>query len=200
MAYLNANMSRLGITSVKIAPLQTLVNQFQMAQAKAELPNAGKTDRLVRRERAEEASKGARSFVNANLRYNELVTDEDRMQFGLTIPDKELTPEGEINTMPVIDLIDTTIIRRVGMGFKDMHGKSRAKPRNVHGAEIRWAILDAAPLSVDELIHSEFSTRSHHTITFDESLRGKTIRFCLRWENNRGQKGPWSEIYSAIIQ
>jgi hypothetical protein len=30
-------------------------------------------------------------------------------------------------------------------------------------------------------------------------MRGKTVWFRLRWENNRGQKGPWSELYSAII-
>jgi hypothetical protein len=29
--------------------------------------------------------------------------------------------------------------------------------------------------------------------------RGKTVYFALRWENTRGEKGPWSEIMSAII-
>jgi hypothetical protein len=34
---------------------------------------------------------------------------------------------------------------------------------------------------------------------FDESQRGEKVFFCLRWENAKGAKGPWGEIYSAII-
>jgi hypothetical protein len=29
--------------------------------------------------------------------------------------------------------------------------------------------------------------------------RGKKLYFALRWENTRGEKGPWSEIHSTII-
>jgi hypothetical protein len=199
MVYLNANLSRFGITSAKVTPLQTLITQFQTAEAKAELPNAGSADRLVRKERAAAVSKAVRLFVNANLRYNELLTDEDRKQLGLTIPDDEPTPETEPDTIPVVDFIDTTLLRRIILHIKDMNGKSRAKPRGVHGVEIVWAILDAAPSSIEDLTHSAFSTRLHYPFDFDENRRGKTIWLCLRWENNRGQKGPWSEIYSAII-
>lgn len=38
-----------------------------------------------------------------------------------------------------------------------------------------------------------------HTLTFDENQRGKTVYFALRWENTRGEKGPWSQIVSSII-
>jgi hypothetical protein len=199
IVYLNANISRFGISSAKVSPLQTLINQFQTAKAKAELPNAGKADRLARRDRAEDVSKALRSFVNSNLRFNEAVTDEDRVQLGLTIPDDEPTAEGEPGTMPVVDLIDTAIILRIILHYKDMYGKSRRKPAGVHGVEIVWAILDTPPTSTSDLIHSEFSTRSPHTFIFDENQRGKTVWFRLRWENNRGQKGPWSELSSAIV-
>jgi hypothetical protein len=200
MVYLNANMSRLGIPGQKVSALQTLVTQYQTAQNKAILPNAGKADRLVRNERAKEIEKAARNFVNTYLRYNEALTDEDRVNFGMVVPDEEPTPESEIVTIPVVDLIDTSVLRRVGIRFKDMdEAKSHAIPEFAHGAEIRWNILDATPASVNDLIHSEFSTRTHYALTFDESQRGKTVWFCLRWENNRGQKGPWGEIYSAVI-
>jgi hypothetical protein len=44
-----------------------------------------------------------------------------------------------------------------------------------------------------------FDTRSPYTFRFEENQRGQTVFFCLRWENTTGQKGPWSEIVSAII-
>ncbi|MDR1455569.1 MAG: hypothetical protein LBJ01_07960, partial [Tannerella sp.] len=191
--------SRFGISSAKVSPLQTLVALYQAAQVKAVLPNSGKADRQSRNDKATAVSKATRDFVNANLRYNDTVTNDDRIQLGLTVPDDEPTEEGEIETMPVVDFIDTTVIRRVVLHFKDMFGKSRAKPSGVHGAEIRWAILAGPPKSMDELIHSEFSTRSHCALTFDEGQRSLILFASLRWENNRGRKGPWSEIYSAVI-
>jgi hypothetical protein len=67
------------------------------------------------------------------------------------------------------------------------------------GVEIRWAILDAPPVVIDDLLHSTFSTRSPHMFEFKGNDRGKTVYFCLCWLNTRGQKGPWGEIVSAII-
>jgi hypothetical protein len=37
------------------------------------------------------------------------------------------------------------------------------------------------------------------SLKFDEADRGKRVYFCLRWETNTSLKGPWGEIYSAII-
>jgi hypothetical protein len=199
MSYLNANYSRFGISSSKISPVQTKVTEFQTAQNKAELPNAGKADRQNRKEKAAVVSKTIRNFVNTNLRYNEAVTDEDRVNMGLTIPDNTPTPSHDPDTMPVVTLIDTSVIMRISLHYKDSKSEARAKPSDAHGAEIRSAILDAPPVTTADLTNSDFSTRSSHTFIFDENQRGKTVWFRLRWENMRGQKGPWSELYSAII-
>jgi hypothetical protein len=75
----------------------------------------------------------------------------------------------------------------------------RGKPRGVHGAEIIWAILPESPKHHSDLIHSAFSTSSPFRLEFDEADRGKTVYICVRWENTTGEKGPWSDIMSAII-
>jgi hypothetical protein len=197
--YLTVNLERFGIPEARLNALQTLMNLFHVAQAKAGLPNAGKADRLDRKEKAQAVSKAARSFVNANLRYNEAVTDEDRVNMGLTVPDTHPTPVPPPDTMPAVYVIDSSVIMRLKLHFKDSHRTSRAKPYGVRGVEILWSILAAPPTTMGELIHSEFSTRSPYTFIFDENQRGKTVWFRLRWENTRGEKGPWSELYSAII-
>jgi hypothetical protein len=199
MTYLVANLTRFGIPTSKVEPLQLEVEEFETAQTKAEHPNAGKADRLNRKEKASAVSKAVRAFVNANLRYNEAVTDEDRVNMGLTVPDTTSTPSHEPDTIPVVTRIDPSIIMRLSLHFKDSRSKSRAKPVNVHGTEICWAILDVPPVTTADLIYSAFSTRSPHTFVFEENQRGRTVWFRLRWENMRGQKGPWSELYSAII-
>ena len=76
---------------------------------------------------------------------------------------------------------------------------SAVKPRGVHGAEIVYALLETPPTSYDALIKSVFDTASPYTFTFDLPDAGKTIYMALRWENSRGEKGPWTDIQSAII-
>jgi hypothetical protein len=77
--------------------------------------------------------------------------------------------------------------------------KLRGKPKGVHGAEIRWAILDHIPLNIEELHEPAFSTRSPFDFEFREEDRGKMFYFCIRWENTTGKKGPWSEIIAVRI-
>ncbi|AHF94767.1 hypothetical protein OPIT5_26275 [Opitutaceae bacterium TAV5] len=52
---------------------------------------------------------------------------------------------------------------------------------------------------LNDLTRSGFDTRSPFTLNFDENQRGKTVYFALRWENTRGDKGPWSPITHAVV-
>jgi hypothetical protein len=136
-----------------------------------------------------------------NLESNTRISDDQRRAMGIIIRDKTPT-RVEVPTHYPAYMVDTSVIRQLIIHFWNMllgNRLSRAKPHGVHGAEVRWDILAEAPASVDELVHSSFDTHTPLTLTFDESDRGKTVYFCLRWENTRGEKGPWSEIVMAII-
>jgi hypothetical protein len=197
--YLTQNISRFGIESDTLNAYQVYVDAFRAAHARAELPNAGKADRLDRREKAQAVTKATRDFVNTYLRFNKAVTDEDRVKLGLTVPDQKPTHSSAPGTMIDVDRIDTSVIMRLSIHYKDRERQSRGKPEHVHGAEICSAILDHKPATTDELTHSDFSAHSPFTFIFDEDRRGKTLWFHLRWENPRGEKGPWSELYYAVI-
>jgi hypothetical protein len=36
-------------------------------------------------------------------------------------------------------------------------------------------------------------------LVFNGEQRGTTLYFAMRWENNRGEKGPWNDIINVII-
>jgi hypothetical protein len=118
---------------------------------------------------------------------------------GLTVPDTKPTTSTPPKTTVLVTKIDSSIIMRLTMHYKDSEIEARGKPYEIHGAEMRYVISPTAPKTIGELIHSEFSTRSPLTREFDENQRGQIFWFRFRWENMRGQKGPWSELYSAII-
>jgi hypothetical protein len=76
---------------------------------------------------------------------------------------------------------------------------SKAKPDGQHGMEMVWEIASEKPAHVRNLSHSAFDTRSPLTLEFDEEECGRTLWYAARWENTRGEKGPWSEILSIVI-
>jgi hypothetical protein len=141
-----------------------------------------------------------RELYTGFLKNNPLVTNTDLQTMGLPIrTDGHRNESSPVpHTFPDA-FIDTSIIRQLYIRYRDHASNSRAKPYRVHAVEIRWAILEKPPTNIDELIHSEINTRSPFILSFQENERGKTVYFCLRWENTRGEKGPWSEITSAII-
>jgi hypothetical protein len=152
----------------------------------------GETEKLFR--------EAYRQLYTGFLKNNPLIADDDLLAMGL--PTRHTGgnhPSPVETTYPDVDM-DSSMIRRLTFHFFARgHKKSKAKPAGQHGAEIRWAKLDTPPTAIAELIHSAFDTHSPFTLEFEENERGKTVYFCLCWENTRGEKGPWSEIQSAII-
>jgi hypothetical protein len=145
-----------------------------------------------------------RKPVGEYLIRNHLLTEEDLKMLGLPIHKKTRTP-----VPPPTDTVELLLRQltghRVEVVFfpstQDPAARERheAKPYGVRGVEIRWAILPEAPESEDDLVHSEFDTRSPYTFQFKLPQAGKTLYVCARWENTTAQKGPWSPIQSAII-
>jgi hypothetical protein len=87
----------------------------------------------------------------------------------------------------------------VEVHFKDKRSVHRAKPRGVHGVEFLWGLLDRPPVSRDELTRGAFDTRTPYRFVFGIEEVGKSMYIAARWENTRGAKGPWSELYQTMI-
>jgi hypothetical protein len=144
------------------------------------------------------AKSAMRDFANGSIRCNKNMKKEDKLVYGIHPVHRTPAHTGKLESYPEADP-DTSVIRQVTIHFWDSVTKKRGKPRGVHGAEIRWAVLNHPPASVEELVNSDFDTASPFTLRFDETHRGRRLYFCLRWETNANVKGPFGEIYTAII-
>jgi hypothetical protein len=176
-----------------------LVGAYLTAFTAAQKPNRGRVDVLAKNEARDALKKAIRIYVKAWLINNPLVTDEDKLAMGLPIHKKTHSPIPLPPTAPALE-IDTKTRRRLSIRYKDENSDRRGKPKNVHGIEIRWAILDRPPANIFELINSSFDTRPPLVLDFDESDRGKHVYLCGRWEISReGEKGPPGAIVEAVI-
>jgi hypothetical protein len=134
------------------------------------------------------------------IRKNPLVTDDDLVSAGFPrhSTGRRASAVSLHNTL-VGMRTDTSIPATVIIHFYDAQNLERAKPTGVRGGELVWAILDRPPVDWSELTHSEFNTRTPLQLVFRGDQRGKTLYFAMRWENTRGEKGPWNNIESVII-
>jgi hypothetical protein len=180
--------------------LVTLRDDFAQKLETAEEP-ATRTKLTVQAKNTARATleKKIRQVVKEYLNFNHAVTVEDRDGLGLPIYKTTRTHTPVATTYPDFD-IDSGTIRRLTIHFYDQGSKkSKAKPAGQHGAEIKWVMSDTPVVDVKDLIQSAFDTHTPFTLEFEGHERGKTVYFCLCWENTRGEKGPWSPIQSAIV-
>ncbi|MDR1153725.1 MAG: hypothetical protein LBL04_03360 [Bacteroidales bacterium] len=140
-----------------------------------------------------------RLSVKEYLAYNHEVTDEDRDGLGIPVHKTTRTPAPVAKDAPEADT-DTSVIGRITIGFFEKGSRhKKAKPAGQHCAEIAWILSETPVTRWDGLIHSSVDTNSPFTLVFENDQRGQTVYVALRWEITRGEKGPWGEIYSAII-
>jgi hypothetical protein len=197
--YLVVNLQRFGIADSVIAPLISLRDDFTAKYAAALAPaTRTKASVLAKNSATGALKKALRAFIREYLTYNHLVTDEDRDNLGLPVHKTGHTPLPVPLTYPVFT-VDSSTLRFLGIDFRDAGSEGHAKPFGVHGAEIRWGFSETQVIEPDDLPHSAFDTRTPFRLEFKGEERGRIVWFCLRWENMRGEKGPWSEIVSAIV-
>jgi hypothetical protein len=90
-------------------------------------------------------------------------------------------------------------IRALEVHFRVMGSASRGRPYGYNGAVIYYGVLDSSPAGPDELRHSLLATKTPYPLTFTEAERGKHVYIALAWQNEKGQKGPFSQIEGAFI-
>ena len=180
--------------------LEAPIADFEAALAKLDDPNYGKVDIERKKETRKVCEKAARVYVQGYLARNPAVSDEDRVAMEIPVYKKSKSELPVPDTVPELE-VDTGTPRRHKVHYRDRGSGRRGKPSGVAGIEIRWAILDHTPVSVDEeLIKSDFDTASPWINDFEESDRGKKVYYCGRWEAPaEGGKGPFGEIIEAVI-
>jgi hypothetical protein len=134
--------------------------------------------------------------------------DEDLVSLELSPPDTTPTPippptaqvEADL-TFPGIHLVELKKIRAVAGSAPDS--------KSDYGVRIFWGLTGPAgsedkfrvtevPDSGKELPHSKFMRRHKELFDFNGES-GNTVYFCLRYENPKGDAGPFGPMLKAVI-
>ena len=77
--------------------------------------------------------------------------------------------------------------------------KRAAKPRGVHGCEIWIHVGDPAPADPSAFAFLTLDTRTPYTDVHAAGDAGKSVYYLFRWQNAKGETGPWSDIVAGKI-
>ena len=69
----------------------------------------------------------------------------------------------------------------------------------MRGCQIWLKIGTTPPANQSELHYEATDTKTPQDVHFEVSDVGKTAYYWLRWENTKGETGPWSAMVSATI-
>jgi hypothetical protein len=162
-------------------------------------------DTLAKNNKKQAVKALIRPFVNQYLRFPP-VADEDRLAMGIpnrdTKPTRVLPPTSQAEadmTFPGIHLLELVKIRKVGTISDD--------PRSDHGVSVHIGIVDAvhgkwrisAPPSTGEDMPYAVFTREKKLRLDLDGESGKIVYLCLRYENSKGEAGPFGPILHAVV-
>ena len=183
------------------------LTEFKAAYAKTLDPNHGRNDTFVKNEKRQAAEAALRSYVQGFLARNPKVSDADRDLIRITVRDTTPTVvppptaqvEGELS-FPGIALVAVQNIRSAGV---------KATDKSKHGVRIHYGVvgtpdetdrfrLTNRPATGADLPHSVFTRRKSHRFDFTGNS-GREVFICMRYENSKGDTGPWGIMLNAFI-
>jgi hypothetical protein len=154
-----------------------------------------------------------RAFNREYILNSRDVTDAQRRDIGCPVHDPHPTPVPKPQATPEADIAYPGKHRLELARIRSVVGTmSEEEEKAEFGVRIFWGVLgeptatdkfrlSAPPVTGNDLPHSTFTHRKHFRFDFDGDS-GKTVYFCLRYENEKGGnegEGPFGPILNAII-
>jgi hypothetical protein len=140
-----------------------------------------------------------RKFATNSMRYNPFMTDADRSEFGLPQSDHTPTVHPVPTSVPDTRVDATSYHYQHRVSAVNVTGRKSSKPQSVHGVRYVWQVGGERPANGAALLHSQFSRKTSIIVFHDETDKGKPAFYASRYENAKGQSGPWSPVVEMYI-
>ncbi|MDR2447343.1 MAG: hypothetical protein LBD58_08685 [Treponema sp.] len=198
VALVIANAATWNIPQSEAAALQTLLADYDAKLDAAKAGNRGKADVAEKNAAKEALMHKERMVTKLYIAWNLAVSDAQREVIGATVHDGVRTSIPAPKTRPEFSF-KVADIMRIQIDFRDQGSASRAIPYGCNGAVFCYTAADAPVSDYKLLVNSALLTHSPWTLNLPPEAEGKTLSGAMMWQNEKGEKGPWSEILSVII-
>jgi len=140
-----------------------------------------------------------RKFVREHLRFNPKLSTRDKVNMRLLVPDDVLTRASKPKVGPYLLVEKIMHTRHVLRVTDPSRPESRNKPKGVRAAQVFRFVGDAAPKTMEAYRFIGNASRLRFLSDFTKADEGKRAFYRARYENTRGEVGPWSRVASAVV-
>ena len=193
--YLITNATRLKVTADNQSAMSARLSEWNAEYPASQNPDTRTKTNIQNKDIARKEIINVMRSVFADVPASALTT-QDRNTLNLPLREGTNTPNPVPTTTP-IGQVDTSRRLEHTISFTDEDG-AIAKPKGVRGCQV-WYKIGTAPIDPKELTFLATNTSSPQVNTFDGEHAGQPAYYWLRWENTRGETGPWSDAVMATI-
>jgi hypothetical protein len=196
---LQTNAAKWQVPQAEADEIAALTAAFKAKHAACAGPDRSKT--LVAEKDAAKRTLTAKIRALVKFRFaNPSIPDEDRVSAGLRAHDKTRTPIGIPASRCLITDLKPLGGFRAEIHFQDETSPgSRAVPYGCNGALLNYAFGPEKIGGYALLTSTKLITSSPYILELPPEAEGAFLSAACRWQNNKGELGPWSEImYMAI--
>ncbi len=197
--YLVANATRLGVSTAHVSALNIGLNDWGSNYSSSTDPNLRTRTITLQKDASKKTLMDTMREVFDDIPQSKLTTADRNT---LHLPERQPPSKAPIpDSRPVVS-VNTSERRQHTITFKDNGpAAGHAKPHGVRGCQI-WVYISAdgtEPTPDAQYHYLATDTASPYVATYEASDGGKNAYYMLRWENTRGETGPWSETVMATI-
>ncbi|MDR0525853.1 MAG: hypothetical protein LBG90_08310 [Spirochaetaceae bacterium] len=182
----------------KLASLKAHAGAWRAAYAKTVGPhNSVETE--AKNDIRASAKTFIRQFVAQYLKFDP-VTNEDRTAMNLHNRDTTHSSIGRPESRALITDLRSLGGFRTEIRFQDEAAPgSQAIPYGMNGCLLNYLPAEEKVQDYGRLLHSVLMTRSPFTLALGPNTEGQFLSCAARWQNKKGELGPWGEIQHIVI-
>ena len=195
VAYLTIHFSRLHVSETNKTLINALYNEWFIIYPLSKNLNERTKLIVANKDRLKESLMNTLRKVFADIPKSEL-TLHDRLALHLPERKSNRSAPKTPTTHPLGQVFTGNLYQHT-IFFTDENG-SLGKPKGVRGCQI-WCKVGEPVTDIKELMFLGTSSASPFLHKFDFSDGGKRVHYWLRWENTRGEAGPWAPVVRATV-
>jgi hypothetical protein len=142
------------------------------------------------------------TFVRSAARkVNGTVGVDNATRVSVGLPPRDET-RGRVNppTTRPIGRLEPARPHTLVLHFVDEQTPTRlAKPEGAQGCQVWSYVGESAPADATSYAFLALDTRTPYADEHTRSEAGKNAYYLLRWQNSKGETGPWSDVVTAKI-
>jgi len=188
-----------GLDATAALAIQGEADAFNAAYTLAVNPGTRTPVTVAAKDSARVSANGVVRTYAAQIRINPGVTNEDKIDLGLNLPNNAGSPIPAPTTFPMLTFLSGAPLTHQ-WSYKDS-GTPTVKAKAAGAVQmILYASASATPI-VDPLLLTwkQVVTKSPFLVEWDSADVGKMAYYAARWVTRRGLLSPWSAISSATV-